>query len=106
MDEEDGKTGPRARQPGQLNALSGVPALSLRFPIPHNLDSHHARLSQAAQKAGSESVEGPRLCHFEPQPNSRAFFLARASRRQSAPPQVAQVAAGGQGEHDENVPGK
>ena len=32
MDEEDGKTGARARQSGQLNAAHGVPAQSLCPP--------------------------------------------------------------------------
>jgi hypothetical protein len=38
MDEEDGKTGARARQSGQLNALQGVPAQSLR-PFPSTIHS-------------------------------------------------------------------
>jgi hypothetical protein len=40
MDEEDGKTGARARQSGQLNASEGVPAQSLCHrlnSVPHSI---------------------------------------------------------------------
>jgi hypothetical protein len=84
MDEEDGKTGARARQSGQLNAPEGVPAQSLC----HRLNSvpHSIFPSKIAH------------CHqrniTNPTPFSGADLL-----RASGPLQVEE-------KHYENVPGK
>jgi hypothetical protein len=127
MDEEDGRPGAVARKSGHLDATDGVLMDSLSLPrftrlralilcnfrkIPSNPRKCHPERAQRVRAPQQQlfvagvGVEGPAFSLVLINSIPR-FFLARTSRRQLAPPQVAiSPTAGGQGEHHENLPGK